>query len=298
MPTVLRALASASPKGGQLHLTAVVTMADNGGSAGFLRKHYGTLPTGDVRRALAALANTDSPLLDLMTYRFHGGPLDTQSAGSIFLTSLEKVTGSFEKAIEAAATLLEVRGEVLPVTLDNVHLCARLSDGTEIHGETDIDIPKHDASLTIENVWLEPAAAINPKVTKAIAKADMIIIGPGDLYTSLIPNLLVVGVPEAIKQSKAKKVFICNLMTKYGETQHFAAEDFIKAIETYVPVDVTVFNTKKPSAKILVKYKQEKAEYVQPPKPGDKIILADVLAEDGFIRHDSGNKLADVLLAL
>ena len=293
MPNVLKAL-----KPHDVFLSAIVTMADNGGSAGLLREHYGTLPNGDVRRALAALA-PESALAKLMTYRFKGGPLDMQSAGSIFLTSLEQVTGSFEGAVVAASELLDITGDVLPVTLDNVQLRARLRDGSEIFGETNIDIPRHDASVPIEKIWLEPTARINPPVATAIAKADLIIIGPGDVYTSLIPNLLVAGVPEAIKKSKAKKVFLCNLMTKYGETHGFKAEDFVRAIAVYVPIDAAVFNSKKPSEAILKKYKKEKAEFIAPPKKvSDTFLLADVLAEGDIVRHDSGNKLANVILGI
>ncbi len=308
MPRVLTALRSHD-----VHLTAIVTMADNGGSAGLLRKEYGTLPNGDVRRALAALASVESPLKDLMTYRFKGGTFDNYSAGSIFLTTLESVTGSFEKSIDVASELLQIQGEVLPVTLDDVQLRARLADGTEIFGETDIDVPKHASSAKIEKIWLEPAlpsggpeAQANPRALVAIARADMIIIGPGDLYTSLTPNLLVAGVPEAIKNSKAKKVFIANLMTKYGETQGFTAEDFVKAIEAYVPLDVVIFNNKKPSEELLQKYRQEKAEFISPPeveplrdpKVRPHWVFADVLSEDGLIRHDNGSKLAKVILNL
>lgn len=293
MPTVLRAL-----RDRDVDLTAVVTMADNGGSAGLLRKEYGTLPNGDIRRALAALTPDPSPLLSLMTYRFKGGRFDNQSAGSIFLTSLENVTGSFEGAIAAAAELLKIKGEVLPVTLDNVQLYARLTDGTEILGETEIDVMQGNERAPIEKVWLEPEAHINPKVQQAIAKADMILIGPGDLYTSLLPNLLVKGVPEAIKASKAKKVFIANLMTKFGETQGFTAEDFVRAIEAYIPLDVIVFNNKKPSQAVLEKYKKEKAELIVLPDKSDRYVFADVLADGEYIRHDSTNKLADVILTL
>ena len=291
MPIVLHAL-----KSHDVNLFAIVTMADSGGSTGILRKDYGTLPTGDVRRALAVLATTDSPIKELMTYRFKGGALDQQSAGSIFLTSLEQVTGSFEAAITAAAELLKVQGEVLPVTLDNVQLCAELEDGTKLHGEKNIDVP-NGMRASISRTWLEPEANINPKAQAAFAKADLIVIGPGDLYTSLIPNLLVKGVPEAITQSRAKKIYIGNLMTKYGETQNFGAEDFVRAIEEHLSLDHAVFNTRKPAENVLLEYKKEKSEYISPPVANKKYILADILSdEENFIRHDNGEKLAQVLL--
>ena len=278
------------------NITGIVSMADDGGSGGRLRRLYSIPPPGDLINCLAALSNAEPLLLELLTYRFKGGALDQQSAGSIFLTSLEQVTGSFEAAITAAAQLLEVRGEVLPVTLDNVQLCAELEDGTKLHGEKNIDVP-NGMRASISRTWLEPEANINPKAQAAFAKADLIVIGPGDLYTSLIPNLLVKGVPEAITQSRAKKIYIGNLMTKYGETQNFGAEDFVRAIEEHLSLDHAVFNTRKPAENVLLEYKKEKSEYISPPVANKKYILADILSdEENFIRHDNGEKLAQVLL--
>jgi uncharacterized cofD-like protein len=285
-PRVLTAL-----KKHPVHLSAIITMADNGGSAGMLRQHYGTLPTGDVRRALVALSDAEQPLLDLIGYRFQQGPLDKQNTGSIVLTALEKITGSFTGAIDMAKQIMKVQGDVIPVTLDNSQLIAKLSDGTIINGETDIDIPKHDMSLYIEKVWLEPESIISPAAEQAISQADMVVIGPGDIYTSLVPNLLVKGVPEALKASKATKVFVANLLTKYGETNHFKAEDFVKEIEKYAQqeMDVVVFNNKK---------LPHSTDYIEPPQANKKYILADVLDEGATVRHDDGEKLARALLGL
>lgn len=299
-----------------LDLTAVVSMADDGGSTGILRDQYGVLPPGDVRRALVALSQESETLRELFNYRFENGGLAGHSFGNIFLSALEKIKGNFASAVLEASRVLNVRGRVLPVTLGNVRLHARLSDGKVIKGETNIDIPKTKMRAKIEKVWLSPPAKINKDAKKAISEADLIVMGPGDLYTSLIPNLLVKGVPEAIKKSKAKKVYICNLMTKFGETHNFKAEDFTDEIEKYLGrgvLDYVIFNNKKPHAKVLARYKKEKAEFIEPPivrshalpagrsasnNNGLKYILADLLDDGPFIRHNPRQKLARVLTSL
>src|SRR3989344_2173168 len=293
MPLVLRTL-----KNHPVHLSAIVAMSDDGGSTGILRDEYGVAATGDVRRALVALSEPEGILKELFNYRFGKGGLEGHSFGNLFLTTLEKITGSFAQAVEEAGKILKIKGEVIPVTLDNTRLFAELENGQVIKGETNIDIPKHDGSLRIKKIWLDPEARMNPKAGEAILAADLVIIGPGDIYSSLIPNLLVNGMSEAIKRSKATKLYICNLMTKRGETHDFKAEDFVSEIEKYTPLDFALFNIKKPGEEILKKYKKAKSEFVEPPAFSPKVILADLLAEDGFIRHDSGKKLADVILSL
>lgn len=289
-----------------VHLTAIVTMADSGGSTGRLRDQYGVLPPGDVRRALVALSGASRDLRELFNYRFDSGELKGHSIGNIFLTGLEKMKGSFVEAIKVATRVLDVSGEVIPVTLNNINLCAKLVDGTIVRGETNIDIPLHNPEIPIKKVWLEPEAYINPDACRAILSADLIVIGPGDLYTSLVPNLLVKGVVPAIKKSKAKKIYVCNLMTKYGETHGFGARDFWGVIEKYLGrgvLDYAVFNNKKPSASVLRRYRKENAYFVDPSdldlesiKP--RIILADLIEPGRFIRHDPRKKLAKVLLSL
>lgn len=297
-----------------LNLTAIVSMADDGGSTGALRDQYGVLPPGDVRRALVALSKSPT-LRELFNFRFKKGDLEGHAFGNIFLSALSELKGDFASAVREASQVLNVMGEVLPVTLDNVRLYAKLVDGKIVKGETNIDIPRTSvrARAKIKKIWLLPKARINPDARQAILAADLIVIGPGDLYTSLIPNLLVGGVPEAIKKSRAKKVFVCNLMTKYGETQGFRAKDFVSEIEKYLGkavLNCAIFNNKKPAAAILVKYKKEKAEFVEPPASGKnvqssvldirgpKYILADLLDLGPFIRHNSRKKLAKVLTRL
>ncbi len=283
-----------------LELTAIVSMADDGGSTGMLRDQYGVLPPGDIRRALVALSASPT-LRDLFNYRFIKGDLSGHSFGNIFLSTLEKIKGDFASAVKDASQILNIKGAVLPVTLGNVRLYAQLTDGKILKGETNIDIPRTKTRAKIKKVWLSPAANINPEAKKALISADLIVIGPGDLYTSLIPNLLVRGAPEAIKKSKAKKVFVCNLMTKYGETNGFLAADFVEEIEKYLGknvLDYAVFNSKKPRAKTLARYKKEKAEFIEPPAKSQKYILADLLDAGQFIRHNPRQKLAKTLVSL
>ena len=199
-------------------LTAIVAMSDNGGSTGVLRDELGVLPPGDVRQCLVALSRSDKLMRDLMNYRFENGGLKGLSFGNLLLSALEKVTGSFDSAVEKASEILRLDGRVIPATLDEVHLMAQV--GTRIvRGEEKIQMTKLNGSL--RRLWLEPEGRANPKALKAIREADAIIIGPGNLYASLIPNLLVAGIPEAIKKSKAKKIFICSLMTKVEHTKNF-----------------------------------------------------------------------------
>lgn len=280
-----------SLKSHDVHLTAIVSMADDGQSQAILRDQYHVLPPSDVRKAMIALAEEEA-VAKAFDSRFHGGPFDSFTIGSIVIAGLQKSTGSFEKAIEEAGRMLKIKGEVIPVTLDDVRLMAELEDGTVIKGESNIDIPKGERAA-IKKVWLEPQAKANPKALKAISKADIIIIGPGDLYTSIIPNFLVNGISEAIKQSKAKKVYLCNLMTKHGETDGYAVGDFVKAIEYYVLLDVVVCNNKKPSPVLLTRYHEAKSDFVE---PSTAYLNVDLLADGDLIRHDSSTKLANTIL--
>lgn len=286
-----------------LDLIAIISMSDDGGSTGVLREEFGILPPGDIRRAIVAMAHADHRLLaDLFNYRFEEGGLRGHTFGNIMLTALERLTGSFETAVDEASRLLGVRGQILPVTLSNVRLCAELENGEVIRGETNIDIPKHDGSVPIKKVWLEPEARANIRALRAIREAEMIVLGPGDLYSSVIPNLLVRGIPEAIQRSRAKKIYAVSLMTKWGETNGFTAGDFISAIEKYLGkgvLDYAVINTKEPSPERLKLYEAESARFVEadnlPAKPVP--IFGDFLRRRGFIRHDP-EKFAKVLVSL
>jgi len=261
-------------------LSAILTMADDGGSSGVLREEFGILPPGDIRRALLALSSSPTnTLARLFNYRFKQGTgLKGHSFGNLLITALEEITGNFTKAIEEAGRILGAKGKIIPVTLENTRLFARLENGILIVGETNIDIPKHDGRLKIKEVFLNPPVKANPQALEAFKKADIIIMGPGDLYTSLAPTLLVKGVSEAIKKSKAKKVYFCNIMTKFGETTGFKAIDFLNVLESYLgknTIDYFVVNIEKPKKQDLLRYAKEKKEFVVFQKkdfPGYQII--------------------------
>lgn len=297
-----------------VHLTAVVSMADDGGSTGVLRDEYGVLPPGDVRRALVALSRANGSMRALFNYRFGRGGLAGHSFGNLFLSALEKSTGSFASAVEQASRILNINGEVAPITFDNIRLHAQLTDGVVVRGETNIDIPKSGARAPIKKIWLEPQARLNPRVRQVLAEADVIVMGPGDLYTSIIPNLLVRGAREAIAKSKAKKVFICNLMTKSGETDGFTAEDFVAVMEHYLGagvLDYAIFNSKRPARAVLKRYGRERAEYIAAPAKNTKdaatrrgkstkpkYIITNLIGGGKLMRHGPKKKVADAILGV
>lgn len=225
-------------------LTAVVAMSDDGGSSGRLREELGQLPPGDVRQCLVALAGEDSAsesLTRLFSHRFaEGKGLKGHSLGNLLLSALTEITGSADAAIREASRMLRIRGTVLPVTLSDSTLKARLEDGSLIEGESCIDRRCGNSHLPISRVYLEPAAKAYPPVLEAIAEADAVVIGPGDIYTSILPNLLVEGVAEAVRAAGGVKIHVCNLMTKPGESDGFRASDFLRLLGTYLSVDKPV----------------------------------------------------------
>lgn len=215
-------------------ITAVVSMIDNGGSTGIIRQQYHVLPSGDIRRCLVALATEEPIMQQVMNYRYHDGFLENHNFGNILMLTLEKKLGSYEKMIEFFHHLLKIKGQVLPVTLEATELVAELENGLKIVGETHIDIPKHNPNLKIKRVFLQKKVKANKKVIAAIKNADLIVYTIGDLFTSIVPNLLVTGVKEAITASKAKKVYTCNRTTKKGETHGFTAQNFVDTLKQYV----------------------------------------------------------------
>ena len=280
------------------NLTAIVTMADDGGSTGILREEFGMLPPGDIRRALVALSASDNKMLaNLFSYRFQEGVgLVGHTFGNLLITALHRITNDFEQAIEEAGKILLAEGKVVPVTLDRAQLLAELEDGQIIKGESNIDIPNHDGRIKIKRAWLKPEVALNSNARKAILEADLVIIGPGDLYTSLIPNLLVGGMREVLQKTKAKVAYFTNLMTKFGETNNFSASDFINILQSYLGkevLDFAIINNRKPSPQRLAAYIQERAEFVMPdlenirPNKNFMPITADLLRPKGFVRHDA-----------
>lgn len=290
-----------------LDITAVISMFDSGGSSGVLRDEFGILPPGDIRRALVALSEgpRSEILRELFNYRFeNGGSLKGHSFGNLFIAALSGIYGSDIEAIRKASELLDLKGTVLPVSLDHSNLHAMLEDGTEIVGETNIDIPKHDGTSRIQKVFLKPEAKLFEDTDKALREADLIVIGPGDAYTSLIPNLLVRGMQEALKASTAKKIFVCNLLTKWGETHDYVASDIARIVLSYsglTKFDYAICNTAKMDDALVEAYKKENKHPIEADEHmseyADKIITGDFFSEADIARHDS-EKVAKIIAAL
>ena len=290
-----------------LDITAVVSMFDSGGSSGMLRDEFGVLPPGDVRRCLVALSEGARAeiLRELFNYRFeNGGSLKGHSFGNLFLVALSGIYGGDIQGIKKAAELLDIKGRVLPVSLDKAELHATLEDGTEVLGETNIDVPKHDGSISIKNIVLKPSAHIYEETADAIRRADIVVIGPGDSYTSIIPNLIVEGMRDALRESGGKKVFVCNLMTKWGETNDYDASDFARELLRYSGLehfDFAICNTEKMDPELVKAYEQEKKYPVRSDdelqKYAKNVITGNFFSEADIARHDSA-KLARVIADL
>ncbi|MCX6566669.1 MAG: YvcK family protein [Candidatus Aminicenantes bacterium] len=282
-------------------LTAVVTTMDSGGSTGRLRDEFGFLPPGDLRRCLVALSSDTGMLRSLFEYRFHkGSGLSGHSFGNLFLTVLRDLTGSDAAAIREAAKILSVQGRVLPVTLNNCHLGIVLENGQTIVGETNISIPKYDPRLRIKSFFIVPKARVFKDAETAILGADKIIIGPGDLYTSILANIAVGGVKSALRRSKAHIIYVCNIMTKAGETLGYTAADFVRELERYLGrkiIRTIVCNDNKPSARMLKRYAAEGSEFVEPDLDDERVYKAALLGGLDLARHDP-DKIARVLMSL
>jgi uncharacterized cofD-like protein len=287
-----------------VELTAIVSMADSGGSTGQLREEFGVLPPGDIRMALVALSEADQTLSQLFNYRFNGSSLN-HSFGNLFLLALSDIKGDFGQGVDEAARILNVQGHIHPITLDDVHLMAELEDGQVIEGETKIDCPEHDPSLRIKRVFYNRECVINPRAEQAILEADLVVIGPGDLFTSIIPNLIVSGMKQILSETRAKKLYFCNLMTKMGETNNFRGEDFVKEIERYLGsgvLDWVAFNSVKPELERIERYEREGAIPVSYDKKSFidskiEVLEKDLLRSEGFIRHDL-EKTAEVVMEI
>ncbi len=291
-----------------VRLTAIVSMADDGGSTGVLRDELGVLPPGDVRQCLVAISEADMIVRELFNYRFEAGSLKGHSFGNIFLSALEKITGNFDEAVRVAGRVLATRGTVIPVTGQDTRLVSGRGSAA-IRGQYAIevaDLPKDP------DLHLEPEVYANPAAIEAIESADCIVIGPGNYYCSILPNLLVKGVSEAIRRSKAKVVYNCNLMTRKGHTDGFRVEDFIAGIERYLGaerIDFVTCNGRMPDQELLDRYSME-GEYPVPqaderPHGRRRYLSADLVSRTfpfqkagdpikrTLIRHD-----ADALAAL
>jgi uncharacterized cofD-like protein len=287
------------------NLTAVVTVADDGGSSGRIRQDLNILPPGDLRNCLVALAQTEPLMARLFQHRFKGkqGSLAGHSFGNLFIAALTEITGDFGEAVRASSKVLAISGQVLPVTFDDVRLSAVLTGGKKVQGESRITA----AGGHIEQLLLEPAGArANPEALQAIAKADAIVLGPGSLYTSILPNLLVPGVAKAVQRSGALKILACNVMTQPGETDGFAASHHLQALKEQTGlnlVDYLVANTEQPSGEVLRRYAAKDQYPVAVDRDavdalGVRLVKARLLeSRDGLVRHHSG-RLARVIIRL
>ena len=286
------------------NLTAIVTVADDGGSSGRLRSDLGMCAPGDIRNCLNALANSE--FRDILNYRFTDGALKGHSFGNIWLAALNGMSESFEDAVRIMNRQMNVDGEVMPVTNESVNLKAYLENGDTISGESKIG---HRQALVsaIDRIEIEPNAP-EPvgEVINRIKDADIIVMGPGSLYTSIIPNLLVSEVVETIKKSRARKIYVCNIMTQPGETDNYSVWDHLKAIEKHSYegiVDYIIANNTKVNDEILERYKKEGGTPVELDKDAfsntyTKLIEADLLSEDlRYVKHDC-DKIAKLIMEL
>ncbi len=288
------------------NITAVVTVMDDGGSSGRLRAELDVLPPGDVRNCILALAADEERMAELLQHRFKGGgELEGHSLGNLLLVGLEQATGGFDRAIEAMSQVLAIRGEVLPATLTKTHLVARMEDGEWLEGESRISADPRK----IEKIALA-AENVKPydRVLEAISRADLILLGPGSLFTSIIPNLLVEGISEEIEQSPAEKMLVANLMTQPGETDGFTLCDHLRVLDQYVSVrsfDSILVNDARPPEEILSGYREEKADLVKDDLRGDNeygltVIRADLIGTAQLegkltVKHDP-KKLARAIV--
>ena len=281
-------------------LTAIVTVADDGGSSGRLRQEFGILPPGDIRNCLIAMADLEPLMEQLMQYRFNGDNwLAGHNFGNLFLTAMTGITGDFERAIEASSQVLAVRGRVFPATLENVNIYAELEDGSVVNGESTIG----HSHRPIRRVFLDPPdAAALPQAVKAIHQADIVLLGPGSLYTSVIPPLLVKDITEALRRTKAPKVYVCNVMTEPGETTGYTASRHLQAIIEHTGdnfINYVIINDQEVPEKARELYAREGAAPVAVDKEevsrlGSVAITAPLLQANSLVRHDA-DRLARLL---
>jgi len=297
IPVLLRGLKECTG-----NLTAVVTVADDGGSSGRLRGELGILPPGDIRNCLVALAHREPLMEDMLQYRFSSGELKGHNMGNLLLAALCDITGGFDRAVRGFSRVLAVRGQVLPVTLSQVRLCAEMKDGSVVRGESKIP----SGGGQINRVFLEPENCLpNAEVLQAIREADAIIMGPGSLYTSILPNLLVPEISEAISGSRAVKVYVCNVMTQPGETGGYSASGHLKALLDHAGkniVDYMIVNTEGIPARLIGRYRREGAAPVEADldavrELGVEPVPGQLVQEGDLVRHHP-ERLAGLVMRL
>ena len=293
LPALLEAIKpSRDERGGpRFDLTAIVTVMDDGGSSGRLRRNLGTLPPGDIRNCLAALSDAPETFKSVLQYRFHQGELKGHSLGNLFIAGLAEITGDFASAVKHMHDILAIRGRIFPSTTDSVQLVADLADGSIVRGEGAIT----RSGYPIRRLRLDPPDCVAlPEACDALARADLVLLGPGSLFTSVLPNLLVGGLARALVDSPAFKVYVCNLTTQPGETDGFTASEHLGALRTHLPdlsVDAILCNSAPFPAPLLENYGRFDAEPVRVDAEklsasGCRLIHSDLLAADLYARHD------------
>lgn len=295
LPVVLRGLKEFTG-----NTTAIVTVGDDGGSSGRLRGELGILPPGDVRNCLLALADVEPLMSEVFQHRFDRGGLAGHTVGNLLIGGLHEVTGDFVQAVEAASRVLAVRGRVLPSTVADVRLVAEMEDGRLVRGESAIS----RAGGRIRRLALEPPdAAALPQAIQAVAEADVVVLGPGSLYTSVLPNLLLAGMAEALHRTHALRIFVVNVMTQPGETDAFTAADHLAVLQAHLGrpgVDVVLVHSGPIDARRLQPYLQQGARPVVPDLErlgtmGVHVVARDVVSRDGLVRHDPERLAAAIL---
>jgi uncharacterized cofD-like protein len=292
------------------NLTAIVTVADDGGGSGILREDLGMLPPGDIRSCILAMADEEGLMQELLRYRFTEGRLEGQSFGNLFIAALNGICGNFEDAVAKTNEILRVRGQVLPVTGKDVRLCAELENGHVICGESKIQPEVLNQQSPIARVFLTPEKpAANQRALEAIRKADLILIGPGSLFTSIIPNFLVDGITEAIRDALGRKVLICNMMTQPGETDHYSVWDHAEKVAGYLGdhiIEYVIANNMVIDYETRKPYNEDGAEQIVPVEEDKRklrengITLIEnnfVEIKKGYIRHDA-DRIASVVYGL
>lgn len=298
------------------HLSAIVSMSDSGGSNKRIRDEFGLLPTSDLRQCLVALSDENGGvgiLRKLFMYRFEKGEgISGMTFGNLFMAALTDIVGSQKEAIQQTTKILRIKGSVIPVSFTDTNLVATYEDGSVVKGEHFIDEPEHDGTLKITKLALAPTARANSQAVEEILKADLIVIGPGDLYTSILPNLIIKGIKDALTKTKGKIVYVLNLMTKYGQTYNYSALDHVKALEQYLGpcIDTVIVNTSpipKYALEVYAKYQEHPIVDDLNEKQRFSIVRSDLISSHiikksktdtlvrSLIRHDS-DKLAAVLM--
>ncbi len=304
-----------------INLSAIVSMADNGGSTGRLRDELGVLPPGDIRQCLVALSDASEGWRKLMNYRFKRGELRGHHFGNLLLSALEKTEGNFIDGLKEASKILNIKGKVIPVSKSQMNLHLLLNNNEVLIGEKQLDDNQKIKKIGLKNIFLRPQVVAYQKALSAIKQADLIIIGPGDHYGSILPNFLVSGIPEAIQSSKAKVIYVCNLTNKRGQTSGFTADDYIDSINKYLKkerIDFAIYNYRHPNKELIKKYEQREGKnsivkFNQKDRKNRnyRVIIADVLEKRkiipnqtdtiaktrSFIRHDN-TKLSQVLISI